>query len=222
MSKLLRTLGTALIASGLCAFAHASITTLDFEELAVGEALSDQYKGIGLNFSPVSASGGTGIGALTAGAASGAVVRRNGVGGVIFPFPPPGGPNFLLNSDQGVDFAIDLLAGYQLNSLSLRYSANSIGLTILFFDELGNSSQGFSVNNGSLQNWTIANTLIPTTGSIRRIEFVTAGGGRFAVDDLALGLTQLASPSLPEPAALGLVALALVGAGAATRRRRPV
>lgn len=76
-------------------------------------------------------------------------------------------------------------------------------------------------------SWTWSQPLVASfanLGVIKRIEFssvFTEGAfPAFGLDSLDFTLTGVGGGTVPEPAALGLVALALAAAGAASRRRR--
>jgi hypothetical protein len=69
--------------------------------------------------------------------------------------------------------------------------------------------------------WALAKTyaLWNTAQTADTLKFITNSGAGIYIDNLKLDLGQ-AAPSVPEPASIGLVALALGGAGVASRRRR--
>lgn len=74
---------------------------------------------------------------------------------------------------------------------------------------------------GGLDIWTTQ----PLTFSFDPLNQVTslrftAGTAAFALDDMVVTLTNAPGPSVPEPASFGLVGLALLAAGAASRRKQ--
>ena len=98
--------------------------------------------------------------------------------------------------------------------------ALAAGGSITIFDILGNSmALPLAGSSGGSIDWNLIGSpvAIPTTALISRIEFRSTVGIYF--DDLSLSYdsTTPGGVSLPEPAGLALVALALAGLGL-TRR----
>ena len=150
---------------------------LDFEDIALGTAVSNQYAANGLTFS----SGNL------------AVANVADPGGTQF-FPAStavrSGPTFLKNSVDGGGFSITIASGYVLNSLTLDASANSGGMRISVVTISSGTSQGFEIfpSNFNWQLGSIVNVTAP--GTITRLDFSTTASGRFAIDHLIFSLTH--------------------------------
>ncbi len=204
MSKATKFWVVAIIAAGVSASAQASITTIDFEELALGSSASTQYTG--LSFS------------------SGNVATANKAdpgGTVFFPSSPKlrSGKTFLMNSTLGGGFNFEILSSFQLNSLTVDAAANLAGLVVSLVDVNGGVTSPFEIAPGGTFDWQWNNIFVLPTTAVKRVEFSTGVGGLFTIDHLQLDLTP--TGAIPEPVSAGLVALALLGV-AASRRRKPV
>lgn len=119
---------------------------------------------------------------------------------------------------------VGALAGGDIESITFDAATGSTDLEFLAFDSQGNKTK-FDFNPSATAWAWVGQTLnFASLGAIKRIEFVNLGGSSavFALDNLAFTLAD-ANPgggTVPEPAGLGLVALALAAVGLTTRKRR--
>ena len=213
-----KNLGTALITAGLMSVAQAALVTrsavIDFDGLTpatvggnAGAVVTTQFSGFGLGFTDhneVRCSQTT----------SPTCTARQLFG------PPPAvsSPNFLMNSGVGTGFSINVLGGYSLSRLVLDYAANRNPFSIKFFDAANSSitGLGLDLSSGTDHVW-FTSALVGVNSAVRRIEF---GGinSSFAIDNLRFDYV-VDSANVPEPAVLGLVALALAGVALSRRRK---
>ena len=120
------------------------------------------------------------------------------------------------------------LAGGDIESISFDAATGSTDLEFHALDSNGKRVAGGKRDfNPSLANWAWVNQKLDfkELGVVRGIEFVNLGApgvAAFAIDNMALTLAEIDGGTVPEPAALSLVALALAAAGIATTRRRRV
>ena len=119
---------------------------------------------------------------------------------------------------------VEALAGGDIESLTFDAATGSTDLEFLAFDGQGNTTK-FDFNPSSIAWAWVGQTLnFAHLGAIKRIEFVNLGGASavFALDNLAFTLADPnpGNGTVPEPAGLGLVALALAAAGLTARKRR--
>ena len=218
MTLILKTLGGALITAGLLSTAQAALAVIDFDELKPGKSrplplaatpgdiVTTQYARFGLEFTSnneVRCSPSTGPDCTAA--------RE------IAPPPHVSSPNFLMNNAVGTGFSINVLNHFSLNSLSLDIAANRNPFFVRFFDASDTLmlGSGLEWTNGSNFDWR-TEVLAGVSSAVRRIEF---GGTAtsFAIDHLRFDYT-LDHLHVPEPAVLGLVALALAGVGLSRRK----
>ena len=217
------TLGAALITAGLTSAAQASPVALsaviDFDEaashIALGDTITNQYARFGLEF--------TGHNVVRcSNRAAPPLVRPCPTGAPGFFTPPPNrlSPNFLMNQVVGTGFSINVLDGFSLTNLVLDIASNLNPFFIKLIDGQGNVlSTPVNWTRGSSFVWNPAG--LPSAFSVgtavRRIDF---GGTNtsFAIDQLRFDYV-VDRANVPEPAALGLVALALAGVRLSRRRK---
>ena len=220
MASKIKLLALGCVASALLGSAQATVVTLDFD--AIGLAAPSTVVG-----STFTASDGvtfsTNAIANHNGSSSGSNVvppptRADSLGHVI----PNGFVSNALVSRAYGDFTISFDRNKTYVDISLEWAAFG-DFQITLFDDTGvtRTFQG----NGS--NWTTGWALLDLTGifgdhrRIDHINFSNSTDSRFAIDNLRLA-ERPGGGTLPEPAGLGLVALALAGAGLASRRSRKV
>ena len=82
----------------------------------------------------------------------------------------------------------------------------------------------YPLNDGGLDVWILGSSPINFNplDHITSLRFTAGSGASFALDDLLVTLSDSTGPgnNAPEPASFGLVGLALLGAGAASRRKQ--
>lgn len=221
MTLTLKTLGTALVTAGLMASAQAAPVALsaviDFDEpasglspsqdIALGDVITNQYAKFGLEF--------TGNNVVRCSQETNA----NCTAPRLIPPPPHAvSPNFLMNSAGGTGFSVNVLNGFSLSSLTLDIAANTTSFFVKFFDANdGELSSPLAWASGSNSLW-LTETLGGVNSAVRRIEFGGSPSTSFAIDYLRFDYV-VDSINVPEPAALGLVALALAGVGLSRRRK---
>ena len=127
---------------------------------------------------------------------------------------------FSLNS---IEISLRALAGsgqYFQSLTALVFSPTKIEIS--WFKRGGTQKFTRDLSDGTQQNlWTtsIQGTHWDAADQVDRIS-ISAGPGAFGIDNLRIGLTGSTDPNpAPEPASYALVGLALLAAGAATRRR---
>ena len=133
--------------------------------------------------------------------------------------PPQSGPNFLMNDPPGTGFSIRVLDGFFLSTMKLDIARNRSAFFIKLFDANDRFlSSPIDAQTGSDFSWATDVVLGGITSAVRRIEFSGSVGSSFAIDFLRFDYVTN-STNVPEPAVLGLVALALAGAGLSRRRK---
>jgi hypothetical protein len=125
--------------------------------------------------------------------------------------------------NQRVEVAIDsngALKGRDIESVTFSFTNGSTGMDFWAYDE--NGEHRFEYNPGQAWSWSTQTGNFSALGVVNRIAFVSKdSAATFSIDNFSFTLADTGvTPEVPEPAALGLVALALAAAGAATRKRR--
>jgi hypothetical protein len=211
-------LGLAMAAAG--SGAMASTVSVDFNGISSllngspTAPLSNQFSSIGLSFS---ANNGTAV-LLVDANYKGFGIPANGTG--------KPGEGFV----RGRDFTITLASSIEVNLLTLNISQPSDNgatdpITIEVFGRGGHSSTyaPFGSGNGSEFTWPASAFSLDFSnsgfGTIDHIVLSSKQSVSFGIDNLQFSLAGPGS-TVPEPAGLALVALALSMAGVASRRRR--
>lgn len=212
MSKILRSLIAAVGLAGavlLPQAANANPVTLTFEGIANGAAVGAFYDQAGAcdPNNAVTPQFGCGINFANAFAFTGDATA-----------PSPD----TVASNIGCTFAciMELTSDSGFNgSVSLWHSGfGSIVVEVFAASDLVNAI-GTGTFGGPGFGWTQESVGFLGVGSVVRISS-TGGVGSFSIDDVGLDLVTGGGGNVPEPATFALVALALVGAASATRRRR--
>lgn len=220
MTLILKTLGAGLLTAGLIPAVLAGVVPLhaviDFEDLtnvtaptqniSVGDSITNQYVQFGLQFTEpnvINCSRSSGNPACSAPPSIG--------------LPPHGGQNFLMNKQGLGPFSVRVLDGFSLSTMKLDIARNSSTFYVKFFDA-SNALLASPVDEqtGSNFSWARDVDLGAITSAVRRIEFGGSPTTSFAIDFMSFDYVAN-STNVPEPAMLGLVALALAGVGL-TRR----
>ena len=218
MSFKLRALVWGGVVAGLSLAAvtsQAAQVVLDFEVLglaapAIGTPVVDTFKTQGFTFS------------------SGARAFHSGTDANAWQSGPPthSGSFGFVSNEIGVGFTINVLAGFDFNGLTMDYAVASQPFRI---EVVSRADSSGAVNTATLNvgaaasgwKWTENHEIAKGAfGLIDHIDFLPSAGF-LAIDNLRF-TPDAAGSNLPEPAGFGLVALALVGAGVATRRRRAI
>ena len=200
-------------AAALSASAQAAVVTLDFE--SIGIAAPSTGTAVGSTFT---ASDGVTFG-------PNAIANHNGKSDGNDVVPPParsGSFGYVRNafdSRTGApgEFSVSFSATKTYADISLDWSAAD-DFQVTLFDTIG-MTKTFQGNGSSFAGWAFLD-LTGIFGDHRRIDHINFSSGtsrRFAIDNLRLASS---SGTVPEPAGLGLVALALAGAGLASQRNR--
>lgn len=125
-----------------------------------------------------------------------------------------------LGGEIGIQLTGDL-AGRDIEDISFNFALPQTTVRLWAYDTAGKSA--FFEFGGPVPSWEWTfqpSFVLDSLGIVNRIAFERQGGGAFALDDLNFTLADTGGGTVPEPAALGLVLLALVSAGVATRKRR--
>lgn len=209
-----KSLGLALLTAGLMGgAAQAAPVTIDFDEsgIALGDEISNQYASFGLSF-----------------AGANKVVRNESdapagdPNGVMRPGRPgtaanPSSPSFLAVYGSVLD--INVISGFTLNSMTLSYAASPSTFAISVFDQNGNQTNAVpAALRGTEYAWVY--DLVISLPSVSRIRFNSTSNPNvdFFVENLRFNTAS--TSHTPEPAVLGLVALALAGLALSRRRSR--
>ena len=113
-------------------------------------------------------------------------------------------------------------AGGDIESIDFNLSTNQTLIRLWAYDTAG-AFRSFDFGNTSepaAWEWISGSKAFADLGAVNRIKFENLGGGAFALDDLNFTLANTGGGTVPEPAGLGLVALALAAVGLTTRKRR--
>ena len=212
MASKIRSLALGCAAAALLGSAQAAVVILDFE--ALGSAAGSAGTPVGDTYL---ASNGV---AFTAGA----IAQHNGLANNNVSPPPvrSGNHGFVSNAfDDSAGF-LNFTASFDTSrayaDISLDWAAEA-DFKATAFDTAG-TSQSMSLLGGNWSGWAMLN-LADIFGDHRQIDrvlFSTSNGSRFAIDNLRLATAS--GSTVPEPAGLGLLAVALAGAGLASRRGR--
>lgn len=136
------------------------------------------------------------------------------------PPPPLGGSQGYYSNVGDSIFGIDVDAGTDYDLLTIDFAVGTSPFLMKVTDR-GGKDTGWLRLVGS-PNWSWSENVVIDLSAIEyisRIDFqVSSAGTYFAIDNLDLGRT-FTGGTVPEPAGLGLVALALAAAALATRRR---
>lgn len=215
MTLTLKILGAALTTAGLMSTAQAALAVIDFSEpnISVGAIIFRQYESFGLEFT------GNNVVqcVITANSDPSCGVRPNRT----FVTPIRSSPNFLMNVDTASGFGINVLSGFSLTSLTLEVATGTSSFFVKLFDATGTELMGgLAFPTGTNFNWGLLppTPLAGISSAVRRIEFSGPSDVLFAIDHLSFNYIADGANIVPEPAGLGLVALALAGVGFSRRR----
>lgn len=218
MASKIKLLALGCTAAVLLGSAQAAVVLLDFEAIpspttagtVVGGFYATNPQNFGVTFS------------------ANAIANHNGQspGNVD---PPPTRPaadrnyGFVRNAADSStfpgDFTVQFDASKAYRNISLEWAAAD-AFVVTLFDDTGLrrvvTSNGVNFTTG----WSLLN-LSGLFGDNRRIDHISFSGNRkrFAIDNLRLD-DATGGGNVPEPAGFGLVAVALAGAGLASRRSR--
>ena len=220
MAKKIRLLALGCAAAALLGSVQASVVNLDFEAIgiaapAAGTPVGSTFASDGVIFSANAIANHNG---LSSGNAPGVPVR------------PAAEHNFgfvrnALDSATGSlgAFTIQFAAGKSFIPISLEWSA-AADFQVKVFDRAGTSMSSFGLSGAANgMPWGAGWRLLDLTPLVAgrdtdHISFSSISKLRFAIDNFQFATTS--GSTVPEPAGFGLVAVALAGAGLASRRSR--
>ena len=131
-----------------------------------------------------------------------------------------------LRSDIGLSWAVGLHSGRLLKSISFDLFVTGSAIPFVTGFNASNtptSTPTFSSGDGS-RNWALQQTLsFDSASEISRLSFGASSNAFIGLDNFRVEFFDFSTGrgAVPEPASFGLVALALLGAGVASRRRKP-
>ena len=224
MTHSIRIAALASLLAGASLTAHAGFTpllTLDFEalgQLSIAApdphaiAVIGQFSGVGVTFSANVTRGAWAYGTGTTGSAPSAG------------FGPSLG--FIRNFNGDLKFtSIEIILGAGTNFDLLTFDSASSHSFDYEIVGSGGDTKGGSISSSSWQ-WVHQDIGLEdassNVGPISSIVFTTGTNRLFALDNITFGRTAQPGGTVPEPASFGLVGLALLAAGAASKRRKSV
>ncbi len=212
MASKIKLLTLGFAAAALLGSAQAAVVILDFE--ALGSAANSAGTPVGDTYL---ASNGVAFSA-------GAIAQHNGLANNNVSPPPlrSGNHGFVSNAFNGstgfFNFTITFDAGRAYTDISLDWAAKADFIANAV--DTAGTSKSLTLLGRNWSGWAMLN-LADIFGDHRPIDHVLFKGSRdspFAIDNLRLETTS--GSTVPEPAGLGLLAVALAGAGLASRRSR--
>lgn len=221
MTSKLRAFSLGCVAAALFGSAQAAVVTLDFEAIGLaaphtGKAVGTSFSSAGLTFSANALAFHKGVlGEVpNENDTNGAMVARAGNFGYVRSLYFGGGFN---------GFRIDI-AGKNYDRFALTLGVQDTPVEIFAYDANNNklNTSGGIFQNHPVFAWTSSFTLVDGSAktNIDHITFNFATRGLFAIDDLQFTEASPAGGTVPEPAGLGMVVLALAAAGVASRRSK--
>jgi hypothetical protein len=200
MGRLLRTIVFATVAI-LVARSTASATTITFETLSDGDAVTNQFSGV--HFTD-------------------ATVLSAGISLNELEFPPHSGNNVVFDDGGPITIVFDsvltLFQGYVTYGVSLTANAYDTSHAVL-----GSYTSLFSNNEALSGDPSSSPNELVSFSSLTGISSVTItgdpGGGSFVLDDVTFSLLPAPGPAVPEPGTLSLL-MTGIALGVRDRKRR--
>lgn len=213
MTTFIRTLVLAAAGAGFALAAQAGATTLGFDDLSGADAdTANTLAG----FKPGTRyQAGAGVTISADAAIFGPSVSP--------PAQKGSSKGYLSNAQAGQGFVLNLDVTRKYDQLEFDLAMPSLAGEFTITDEDGRFIREVLTPPSTVPDWEWVHINLGNpngVGIFAKIEFAPATGdqGYVAIDNLALGASTTPA-NVPEPASLALVAAALAGAGAATRRR---
>lgn len=218
MSFKLRSLAWGCVVAGLTLVgvaSQAAQVVFDFELLGlaapqIGTPVVDTFKSQGLTF-------GAGANAFHSGTDANAWTDG----------PPTHSGSFgFVSNSVGQGFTIQVVNGFNFSGLTMDYAVSTQSFEIKVVSRADNTGAVTIATRDVIASpsgwvWTENDEIAKSGfGMIDHVEF-NPSGGFLAIDNLRF-IPNDPGAGVPEPAGLGLVALALVSAGIATRRRKAI